>query len=88
LKRAGTDCGGAAVGIVTVGVPLLAKDPNVAPIVPALKPRFAVPTGPFPKVTAPATAPLKSTVKVAPLLTTMLGAQLLKVTSNSKRVCT
>ncbi|MCY3013637.1 MAG: hypothetical protein NT171_02885 [Planctomycetota bacterium] len=51
---------------VTVAVPLLASDPNVAPIVPAEKAKAAVPVAPLPSVTAPATAPLTLIVSVTP----------------------
>ena len=56
---------------VTLAVPLLASEPNVAPIVPAEKANAAVPAAPLPSVTAPATAPLTSTVSVTPELTTI-----------------
>ena len=51
---------------VTVAVPLLDSDPNVAPIVPAEKAKAAVPVAPLPSVTAPATAPLTLIVNVTP----------------------
>ena len=59
---------------VTLAVPLLASDPNVAPIVPVEKTIAAVPATPLPRVTAPATAPLTSTVSVTPELTTIVSA--------------
>ena len=51
---------------VTVAVPLLASDPNVAPIVPVEKTSAAVPAAPVPSVTPPATAPLTLMVNVTP----------------------
>ena len=59
---------------VTVAVPLLASDPNVAPIVPVEKASAAVPAAPVPRVTPPATAPLTLTVSVLPGLTTIVSA--------------
>ena len=56
---------------VTVAVPLLASDPNVAPIVPVENTIAAVPAAPLPSVTPPATAPLTSMVSVTPWLTTI-----------------
>ena len=64
----------AALLNVTVAVPLLASDPNVAPIVPVAKASAAVPAAPVPSVTPPATAPLTLTVSVTPGLTTIESA--------------